>query len=73
MASHPVATRTPASRFPEITLRAAALVPPTVMSFAPAVTWTPWSWLGSATRPLARVPMKLPCTIASELLNIHTP
>src|SRR5919202_133230 len=52
--------KTPAWPLPEMTLRAPAAVPPTVLPFVP--TKRPWLPFPSFVLPEASVPMKLPCT-----------
>ena len=47
---------TPLLMFPEITSRAAAVVPPTVLALAPPVTSTPLFPFGNATMPKTSVP-----------------
>src|SRR5262249_50068365 len=51
-----------AAPLPEMTLPAAAVVPPMVFAEAPAVTITPWRMLATALLPMASVPTKLPWT-----------
>ena len=53
---------TPSSRLPEITLRALAVEPPTVLFEAPAFNATPSPLLPMAEEPAALVPMWLPTT-----------
>ena len=66
---------TPVPAFPEITLRAPAVVPPTVLFVAKLSMNTPNRLLPSATMPLLSVPMKLPCTrlLVAPLPSIPTP
>jgi hypothetical protein len=58
-AGNAFASETPELLFPDMTLRAAAVVPPTVTLAVLYDAWTP-SPLGSAAAPVASVPMKLP-------------
>src|SRR5215210_7050018 len=64
---------TPASPLPEMTLRAASEVPPTVLLDARTM-FTPSRSLPKALVPLAVVPMRLPWTVLStELSEMRTP
>ena len=53
--------RTPSWRLPEIRLRAAAVVPPTVLLCAPNTMSRPLSALGTGDLPVMSVPMKSFC------------
>src|SRR5262249_60191337 len=54
--------RTPYAVFPEMMLRAAAVVPPTVLPEVPLSKRTPERELGRAAVPAALVPMLFPLT-----------
>ena len=54
---------TPDWLLPEMTLRAAAVVPPTVLLVVPALRTTPLLPLKSPADPAALTPMKLPATV----------
>ena len=59
----PPLMRTPHWLLPEMTFRAAAVVPPTVLLVVPVLRTTPLLPLKSAADPAALVPMKLPATV----------
>ena len=55
-------TLTPSRAFPEMTFRAAAVVPPTVLPDAPVSILMPSSELATAPVPAALVPIRFPTT-----------
>ena len=55
-------SETPWFRFPEMTLRAAAVVPPIVLACAPVLISTPAYAFGTAAVPAMFKPMKFPAT-----------